>query len=64
MAPCRDLNVMGLWIPVPVFGVGLPWQTSEAQEATEWESLYGETLDLFFEDRALSVLSLGEEMKL
>ena len=46
------------------FRCRLPWGGSEAQEATEWESLNGEILDLFFEDRVLSVLSLGEEMKL
>lgn len=46
------------------FRCRLPGRGSEAQEATEWESLNGEIFDLFSEDRVLSVLSHGEEMKL
>lgn len=37
---------------------------SDAQEAAEWESPNGEILDLFFEERVLSVLRFEEEMKL
>lgn len=46
------------------FRCRLCWGGIWSSRRTEWESLNGEILDLFFEDRALSVLSLGEEMKL
>lgn len=41
----------------------LPRVGSATQGTSAWESLNGEILDLFHEDRALPGLRLGEEMK-